>query len=68
MHILDELQLESNNKVKINFNGGDLSSDAGLIPINEFARKIGFDKLIESKFKTNDTASYSFKILKFLFV
>lgn len=30
MHILDELQLESNNKVKINFNGGDLSSDAGL--------------------------------------
>jgi len=60
MHILDELQLESNNKIKINFNGGDLSSDAGLIPVNEFARKIGFDKLIHSKFKTNDTASFRY--------
>jgi hypothetical protein len=58
MDILDELHLESNNKIKINFNGGDLSSDAGMIPVNEFARKIGFDKLIQSKFKTNDSASF----------
>ncbi len=58
MHSLDELHLESNNKIKINFNGGDLSSDAGMIPVNEFARKIGFDKLIQSKFKTNDSASF----------
>lgn len=33
MHSLDELYLESNNKIKINFNRGDLSSDAGLIPV-----------------------------------
>ena len=60
MSSLNELHLESNNKIKINFNGGDLSSDAGLIPVNEFARKIGFDKLIQSKFKTNDKASFRF--------
>lgn len=60
MHSLDELHLESNNKIKINFNGGDLSSDAGLIPVNEFARKIGFDRLIQSTFKTNDKASFRF--------
>jgi len=60
MYSLDELRLESNNQIKINFNGGDLSSDAGLIPVNEFARKIGFDKLIQSKFKTNDTASFRY--------
>jgi len=56
MHSLDELRLESNNQIKINFNGGDLSSDAGMIPLNEFARKIGFDKTIKAHFKTNDSA------------
>jgi len=58
MNILDDIRLQSNNKIKINFSGGDLSSDAGLIPINEFVRKIGFDELIQSKFKTNDKATY----------
>lgn len=57
MHSLDEFRLESNNQIKINFYGGDLSSDAGMIPVNEFARKIGFDKTIEECFKTNDSAS-----------
>lgn len=31
MNILDTLQLKSNNKIKLNFDGGDLSSDAGLL-------------------------------------
>lgn len=56
MHSLNELHLESNNQIKINFNGGSLSSDAGMIPINEFARKIGFDKTISNCFKTKDSA------------
>lgn len=60
MHSLDELRLESNNQIKINFNGGDLSSDAGMIPMNEFARKIGFDKVIKKNFKTNDPSSYRY--------
>ena len=47
MHSLDELRLESNNQIKINFNGGDLSSDSGLFLIKEFAHKLGFHKLIK---------------------
>ena len=54
MNILDTKSLECNRKIKINFNGGDLSSDAGLLLIKEFAAKIGFLKLIKNKFKTND--------------
>ena len=54
MDILNTLKLKSNRQIKINFDGGDLSSDAGLLLIKEFAAKIGFTKLIKNKFKTND--------------
>ena len=54
MSILNTLSLECNKQIKINFNGGDLSSDAGLLLIKEFAARIGFTKLINKKFKTND--------------
>lgn len=36
MSIVNTLSLESNRQIKINFNGGDLSSDAGLLLIKEF--------------------------------
>ena len=54
MSIVNTFSLQSNRQIKINFNGGDLSSDAGLLLIKEFAAKIGFTKLIKKKFKTND--------------
>lgn len=54
MDILNTLSLKSNRQIKINFNGGDLSSDAGLLLIKEFAAKIGFVNLIKKIFKTND--------------
>ena len=54
MSIVNTFSLQSNRQIKINFDGGDLSSDAGLLLIKEFAAKIGFTKLIEKKFKTND--------------
>ena len=54
MAILDTIGLESNKLFKINFNGGDLSSDSGLLLIREFAAKIGFIRLINKFFKTND--------------
>ena len=54
MDILNTFSLNSNRQIKINFDGGDLSSDAGLLLIKEFAAKIGFSKLIKKKFKTND--------------
>ena len=50
--------LESNKKIKINWGGGDLSSDGGLLLIKEFAAKIGLIRLIKKHFKTNDTAAY----------
>ena len=56
MNILNTVSLESNSKIKINFDGGDLSSDAGLLLIKEFAAKIGFTKQIKKIFKTNDTS------------
>lgn len=56
MAILNTLSLESNRKIKINFNGGDLSSDGGLLLIKEFAAKIGLPKLVKQFFKTKDTA------------
>ena len=54
MDILNTFTLKSNRQIKINFDGGDLSSDAGLLLIKEFAAKIGFTRLIKKKFKTND--------------
>ena len=54
MSIVNTLSLESNRQIKLNFDGGDLSSDAGLLLIKEFAAKIGFTKLIKNKFKTKN--------------
>ena len=56
MSIVNTLSLESNKQIKINFNGGVLSSDAGLLLIKEFACKLGFEKILKSEFKTNDPA------------
>jgi hypothetical protein len=47
MNILNTLALKSNRQIKINFDGGDLSSDAGLLLMKEFATKLGFIKLIK---------------------
>ena len=58
MTILNDTVLESNKYLKINFDGGDLSSDAGLLLFKEFLFKIGAVKLINRLFKTNDTASF----------
>jgi hypothetical protein len=54
MSSLNGLRSESNCKIKINFDGGNLSSDAGLLLIKEFICKIGFDKLISQHFQTYD--------------
>ena len=43
-----------NRQIKINFDGGDLSSDPGLLLIKEFVSKLDIDKLFSRSFKTND--------------
>ena len=60
MSIVNTLALESNRQIKINFDGGDLSSDAGLLLIKEFVSKLGIDKFLGRNFKTNDSAAFRF--------
>ncbi|MDR1700498.1 MAG: IS1380 family transposase [Lachnoclostridium sp.] len=62
MSILNTISLESNKKIKINFDGGDLSSDAGLLLIKEFISKIGLTALIKKFFRTNDAALRRFHV------
>ena len=61
MSIVNTFSLQSNRQIKINFDGGDLSSDAGLLLIKEFAAKIGFVKLTKKNFKTNNNLLCYFK-------
>ena len=58
MDILSTVSLESNSKIKINFDGGDLSSDSGLLLLKEVCCKIGAVKLVRRLFHTNDSAWY----------
>jgi hypothetical protein len=56
MSSLIDTTLESNTYQKINFGGGDLSSDAGLLLLKEFINKMGLDCLLKQQFHTNDSA------------
>ena len=60
MNILNTLSLKSNRQIKINFDGADLFSDAGLLHIKEFASKLGIDRLFSHSFKTNDFALFRY--------
>ena len=60
MSIVNTLSLKSNRHIKINYDGGDLSSDAGLLLIKEYVSKIGIDKLFKREFKTNDSATFRY--------
>ena len=54
MHSIKEIQLLCNKQFIINFDGGELSSDGGLLMIKEFLHTLGFEKLLKNSFKTND--------------
>lgn len=54
MSSLMALRSVSNSKIKMTFDGGDLSSDADLLLLKEFICKIGLDSLSEQHFQTND--------------
>ena len=41
MNYFNTTSLENNRQIIINFDGGDLSSDAGLLLIKEFVSKLG---------------------------
>ena len=54
MSILNTLSLYNNRKIKINFDGGNLSSDSGMLLIHEFAKKLGLEDILKQDFSTND--------------
>ena len=60
MSIVNTFSLQSNRQIKINFDGGDLSSDAGLLLIKEFVSKLGIERLLNHSFKTNDPAVFRY--------
>ena len=65
--------LNFNNKISIDFNGGNLSSDTGLLAYRSFDEKIGFSRLLKNTFadfeasKTGHTYKNSDVILQNVF-
>ena len=58
MSIVNTFSLQSNRQIKINFDGGDLSSDAGLLLIKEFISRLGIERILNRSFKTDDSAVF----------
>ena len=58
--MVNTFSLQSNMQIKINFDGGDLSSDAGLLLIKEFISKLGIERLLNRSFKINDSAVFRY--------
>ena len=58
MHSLKDIRLKCNKQFIVNFDGGELSSDGGLLMIKEFLCALGIDKLLKNSFKTNDPALF----------
>lgn len=63
MSIVNTLALESNSQIKINFDGGDLSSDAGLnntqLKNLLYGRAIPLVRSYDISYPLKDTASYA---------
>ena len=62
MYSVKDTALKNNPYLKINFDGGDLSSDSELLLIKEFAEKIGLVQLVYQLFQTNDSATFRIHI------
>ena len=60
MAIVNGIALESNKNFRIDFSGGDLSSDGGLLLVREFYHKLGVDSLIKEMFHTTDPGHFRF--------
>ena len=58
MAIVTGTALESNKIFRVNFDGGNLSSDGGLLLLKEFYHKLGVKALLKKHFHTTDSASF----------
>ena len=62
MAIVQQIALESNRKIRIDFDGGELSSDGGLLLLKEFYHRLGLEPLLRKCFHT--TAPAHFRVHK----
>ncbi len=58
MKSVQETSLQFNKRVKINFDGGDLSSDSGLLLYKEFDEKLGITEMMKEKINIKDSSSH----------
>ncbi|WP_047152870.1 IS1380 family transposase [Aneurinibacillus tyrosinisolvens] len=58
MKSVTEKSMDYNKRIKINFEGGNLTSDAGLLLYKEFDEKIGFSQTIRQMLKIKDPVSH----------
>ena len=61
MAIINGAALESNRKIRVYFDGGNLSSDGGLLLLKEFLHKLDVDSLVRNRFHTTDIAEFRFR-------
>jgi len=55
---ITEKKVNFKSNLKINFNGGDLTSDSGMLLFKEFDNKIGFSQEIKKCLKFNDNIEH----------
>ena len=58
MTSLNEQSMDFNGSIKVNFNGGNLTNDSGLLLYKEFAEKIGLSQLIQSMVILKDPVNH----------
>ena len=49
LNSVQELTMDFNPKMKVNFDGGDLTSDAGLLLYKEFDHRIGLSDAVRNQ-------------------
>ncbi|MFW5895625.1 MAG: IS1380 family transposase [archaeon] len=58
MDTITQKALDFNSNLNINFDGGNLTSDAGMLLYKEFDEKIGFSKTIKNTLKIEDNIDH----------
>ena len=58
MDTIHQNGLDFNSKVKINFKGGNLTSDSGMLLYKEFDEKITFSKTIKNNLNFSDNINH----------
>ncbi len=62
MAIVNGTALESNKNFRVSFDGGNLSSDGGLLLLMEFYYKLGVDSLMNNSGLLNLSAAFTTRL------